>query len=148
MTAWPSGMRATGWVRPEGAGSDKGHPTETYPEWPQVVVVGFKEVPPVAYRVIEALGGEGLFHRANVGVVEEEERTHSEGGRVERRADDPLLCSFCGEQSLHGEAETYCSSRSSPTVGECSSVATFRTASSTPGMNDSRAVESWRRVSV
>jgi hypothetical protein len=70
---------------------------ETYPEWPQVVVVGFKEVPPVAYRVIEALGGEVLLERANVGVVEEEERNHAEGGRVERRADDQLLCSFCGK---------------------------------------------------
>src|SRR4051812_36280505 len=37
---------------------------------------------------------------------------------------------------------------SSPTTGESRSDATRRTASSTPGMNDVRSVESWRIVSV
>ncbi len=37
---------------------------------------------------------------------------------------------------------------SSPTTGERSSEPTRRIASSTPGMNDSRAIESWRIVSV
>ena len=40
------------------------------------------------------------------------------------------------------------SSCSSPTTGERSSEPTRRTASSTPGMNDSRSTESWRIVSV
>ena len=40
------------------------------------------------------------------------------------------------------------SSFSSPTTGELSSSPTRRTASSTPGMNDSRLIESWRMLSV
>jgi hypothetical protein len=40
------------------------------------------------------------------------------------------------------------SNRSSPTMGESGSVPTRRSANKTPGMNDSRSIESWRMVSV
>jgi ClpX C4-type zinc finger len=76
-------------------------PAETYAGWPHVLVIGFKELPPVAYAVSEALGGELLLERTSVGVVEEEEQNYDEGAAVERVAPtDParqLLCSFCGK---------------------------------------------------
>jgi hypothetical protein len=64
-------------------------------------VIGFKEMLPVAYAVIAALGGEVLLDRTYVGVVEEEEQTYAEGGAVEPVPPidpaTPLLCSFCGK---------------------------------------------------
>jgi hypothetical protein len=62
-----------------------------------VLVVGFKEVPPVAHAVITALGGELLLERVSSRVVEEEEPVCAEGGRVDHRGDDQVVCSFCGK---------------------------------------------------
>jgi ClpX C4-type zinc finger len=76
-------------------------PAEPYNDWPHVLVIGFKELPPVAYAVIAALGGEVLNDRTYVRVVEEEEQTGTEGGAVERVPPSSrarlLLCSFCGK---------------------------------------------------
>jgi ClpX C4-type zinc finger len=76
-------------------------PAESYTDWPHVLVIGFEDLPPVAYAVIAALGGEVLNDRAYARVVEEEEQTGTEGGAVERvRPSSPdawLFCSFCGK---------------------------------------------------
>jgi hypothetical protein len=71
------------------------HDAQPYPG--TVLVVGFKEVPAVAHAVITALGGELLLERVYGGVVEEQERTRAEGGPVEHRGDDHVVCSFCGK---------------------------------------------------
>jgi hypothetical protein len=71
------------------------HAAQPYPG--TVLVVGFKEVPAVAHAVITALGGELLVERVYARVVEEQEQICAEGGRVEHRGDDQVVCSFCGK---------------------------------------------------